>query len=83
MKSNCLIQALLHRLKGCPVYQVIHNDSDWHKHFVWWDSEIGSYLHFTWVEEVYLPKFPYFTMFEGYIENYPYDKEKIKLRLVL
>lgn len=82
MKSNCLIQALKHRLKGCPIYQVLRQDRDGRIHFVWWCAELSSYRHFTWEKEIKLPKFPYFTTFEGHIENFPYDKTKFSLKLV-
>ena len=83
MRSNCLIQAIKHRLeKGCPVYQVIPHDHDGRIHFVWWDADLYKYRHFTWYKPVKLPKFPYFTIFDGYIDDFDYPRNLVRLRLV-
>ena len=79
--SNCFIEAIKHRFKGYKVYYVKPYQKDGLPHFVWWDSKIGSYQHYTfkgkkshWIKLLW---------FKGYIDNFPYEKLKVKLIRVL
>jgi hypothetical protein len=95
-RSNCLFQALKHFFtKGFSVYRVTwdactHDTFCWdcpncaknHRfHYVWYNSEIDEYQHFTWRKLVKVPKSSFlihFIRFEGFIEGfYPesYDRE--------
>jgi len=85
-KSNCLIQALKHRLKGYPIYRVHLLDEDaWNNHFIWWDAQRGTYWNFTWGDnQQSLPKhFWWLVRFEGFIEDYYYDPARMHLEFVI
>lgn len=81
--SNCLMQALRQKIihPTWKIYYVKPFNKDGMPHFVWWNPQIGSYQHYTikgrrakWWE---------FLLFKGCIDNFPYERMKIKLIRIL
>lgn len=76
--SNCFLMALLNRFKGCPIYYVKPYRKDGMPHFVWYDKKLKCYRHYT-DKERHNKKWWEFIIYKGYIDNFPYDRLKIKL----
>lgn len=80
--SNCLVETLKQKVKNptLKVYYVKPYNKDGLPHFCWWDNTAGSYRHFTskgckpWWRLAW---------FKGHIDNFPYEKLKIKLIRIL
>ena len=80
--SNCLLQALRYRLKGCPIYYVRPTKRVRKlPHFIWWDRNLGSYRHYT--DRDTSCTYCHGLMYEGYVDNFPYEKLKVKLIRIL
>ena len=80
--GNCLIEALKNKIKNISIkiYYVKPYTKDGLPHFCWQDNKLEVYRHYT-----YNDKIPWWKLlwFDGYIDNFPYDKLKIKLIRIL
>lgn len=79
MRSNCFVESLKYKIKDTKikVYYVKPHEKDGLPHFCWWNNIIGSYQHYTFKGGK--PKWWKLLWFKGYVDNFPYEKLKIKL----
>ncbi len=80
--SNCLIQAIKQKL-FYPMFKVYYlkpYKKDGLPHFCWWNPYKDSYEHYT-----FKGKKPWWKLlwFKGYIDNFPYERTKVKLIRIL
>lgn len=77
--SNCLIQTIKQKIlhPNYKIYYVKPYEKDGLPHFCWWNPNKKCYQHYTCKGRK--PHWWQLLWFKGYIDNFPYEKLKIKL----